>query len=136
LDVEKMNEPLIYTFVTQEMLNKLRLQPDVPLRRVEGVDKEEGEVTESDSEENESPDIQYNEFYEIPVQYIILAANVKETLKDNYIKYVQDRKEAELHETMTADDLEVEESENQIEKEDNHENLRNTISRRRGKLVH
>jgi hypothetical protein len=37
---------------------------------------------------------------------------------------------------MTADDLEVEESENQIEKEDNHENLRNTISRRRGKLVH
>ena len=66
LDVEKMNEPLIYTFVTQEMLNKLRLQPDVPLRRVEGVDKEEGEVTESDSEENESPDIQYNEFYEIP----------------------------------------------------------------------
>jgi predicted NAD-dependent protein-ADP-ribosyltransferase YbiA (DUF1768 family) len=66
LDVEKMNEPLIYTFVTQEMLNKLRLQPDVPLRRVEGIDKEEGEVTESDSEENESPDVQYNEFYEIP----------------------------------------------------------------------
>jgi len=77
-----------------------------------------------------------DEFYEIPVHYIILAANVKETLKDNYIKYVQDRKEAELHESMTADDLEVEESENQIEKEDNHENLRNTISRRRGKLVH
>ena len=66
LDVEKMNDPLIYTFVTQEMLNKLRLQPDVPLRRVEGIDKEEGEVTESDSEENESPDVQYNEFYEIP----------------------------------------------------------------------
>ena len=66
LDVEKMNEPLIYTFVTQEMLNKLRLQPDVPLRRVEGIDKEEGEVTDSDSEENESPDVQYNEFYEIP----------------------------------------------------------------------
>ena len=66
LDVEKMNEPLIYTFVTQEMLNKLRLQPDVPLRRVEGVDKEEGEITESDTEENEPPDVQYNEFYEIP----------------------------------------------------------------------
>jgi predicted NAD-dependent protein-ADP-ribosyltransferase YbiA (DUF1768 family) len=47
-------------------LNKLRLQPDVPLRRVEDIDKEEGEVTESDNEENESPDIQYNEFYEIP----------------------------------------------------------------------
>ena len=77
-----------------------------------------------------------DEFYEIPVNYIILAANVKETLKDNYIKYVQERKEAELNERMTAEDLEVEESDNQIEKEDNHENLRNTISRRRGRLVH
>ena len=77
-----------------------------------------------------------DEFYEIPVHYIILAANVKETLKDNYIKYVQERKEAELNERMTAEDLEVEESDNQIEKEDNNENLRNTISRRRGRLVH
>ena len=77
-----------------------------------------------------------DEFYEIPVNYIILAANVKETLKDNYIKYVQERKEAELNERMTAEDLDVEESDNQIEKEDNNENLRNTISRRRGRLVH
>jgi hypothetical protein len=30
-----------------------------------------------------------DEFYEIPVHYIILAVNIKETLKDNYIKYVQ-----------------------------------------------
>jgi hypothetical protein len=77
-----------------------------------------------------------DEFYEIPVHYIILAVNIKETLKDNYIKYVQERKEAELNERMTAEDLEVEESDNQIEKEDNNENLRNTISRRRGRLVH
>jgi predicted NAD-dependent protein-ADP-ribosyltransferase YbiA (DUF1768 family) len=63
LDVEKMNDPLIYTFVTQEMLNKLRLQPDVPLRRV----KEEGEVTDSDSEEEKEKQMpEYNEFYEIP----------------------------------------------------------------------
>ena len=63
LDVEKMNDPLIYTFVTQEMLNKLRLQPDVPLRRV----KEEGEVTDSDSEEEKEEQMpEYNEFYEIP----------------------------------------------------------------------
>lgn len=77
-----------------------------------------------------------DEFYEIPVQYIILAANVKETLKENYIKYVQDRKEAELLESVSTDDLEVEESDNQIEKEDKHENLSNTPSRRRGRLVH
>lgn len=37
LDVEKMEEPLIYTFVTSEMLNKLKLEPDVPLRRVEKI---------------------------------------------------------------------------------------------------
>ena len=79
-----------------------------------------------------------DEFYEIPVNYIILAANVKETLKDNYIKYVQDRKEAELNERMTAEDtdFEVEESDNQIENEDNNETLRHPISRRRGRLVH
>ena len=77
-----------------------------------------------------------DEFYEIPVHYIILAANVKETLKDNYIKYVQDRKEAELNERMTVEDLEVEESDNQIEKEDNHENSSNTPRIRRGKLIH
>ena len=77
-----------------------------------------------------------DEFYEIPVNYIILAANVKDTLKDNYIKYVQDRKEAELNERMTAEDLEVEESDNQIEKEDNHENSSNTPRTRRGRFVH
>ena len=71
LDVEKMSEPLIYTFVTAGMLNKLRLEPDVPLRRVE---KEEGEITNSDIEtsddENEKEKRKhasdYNVVYEIP----------------------------------------------------------------------
>jgi predicted NAD-dependent protein-ADP-ribosyltransferase YbiA (DUF1768 family) len=67
LDVERMNEPLIYTFVTSEMLNKLKLKPDVPLRRVE---KEEGEITDSDAE-NENEEVEkdsseYNVFYEVP----------------------------------------------------------------------
>jgi predicted NAD-dependent protein-ADP-ribosyltransferase YbiA (DUF1768 family) len=62
LDVEKMNEPLIYTFVTSELLNKLRLHPEVPLRRI----KEDGEITESDIEEIEPQDLEINEFYEIP----------------------------------------------------------------------
>ena len=46
LDVEKLDEPLIYTFVTKEMLNKLRMKPDEPLTRVD--------VSDSDKEEEES----------------------------------------------------------------------------------
>jgi predicted NAD-dependent protein-ADP-ribosyltransferase YbiA (DUF1768 family) len=66
LDVEKMSEPLIYSFVTKEMLGKLRMEPDVPLRRVEGVHKEEGELSESENEEESIDEDKYNEIYEIP----------------------------------------------------------------------
>lgn len=66
LDVEKMSEPLIYSFVTKEMLGKLRMEPDVPLRRVEGLHKEEGELTESENEEESIDEDKYNEIYEIP----------------------------------------------------------------------
>jgi predicted NAD-dependent protein-ADP-ribosyltransferase YbiA (DUF1768 family) len=48
LDVEKLDEPLIYKFVTKDMLENLRMVPDVPLIRKEGIDKEEGEIVESE----------------------------------------------------------------------------------------
>jgi hypothetical protein len=46
IDIEKMNDPLIYKFVTKDFLENLRMVPDVPLIRKEGIDKEEGEIIE------------------------------------------------------------------------------------------
>jgi Ran GTPase-activating protein (RanGAP) involved in mRNA processing and transport len=74
-----------------------------------------------------------DEFYEIPVQYIVVVADIKEALKENYIKYVQDRKEAEATENMTVEEIESTYSEN----EDNNEKSEQTISSgRRRKHVH
>jgi len=76
-----------------------------------------------------------DDFYEIPVRYIIVAADIKENLKDNYIKYVQNRKEAELIAEQSSDELDEESDNSEIEKETNYENSQNT-TRRRGRLVH
>ena len=63
IDVEKMAEPLLYSFVTKAFLTKLRLEPDVPIRRGHEEDNEDKGVEDNGVEEVEE---EVTEFYEIP----------------------------------------------------------------------
>ena len=51
LDVEKLNDPLIYNFVTDSMLKKNRMEPEKPLRK---IDKEKEKEKEKEEEEENS----------------------------------------------------------------------------------
>jgi len=62
LDVNKLDEPLIYTFVTKDMLEKLRKVPDVPLKR----NKKDEVLDEASDNESDNDVTEENVYNEIP----------------------------------------------------------------------
>jgi len=68
IDIEKMEDPLIYSFVKRDFLEKLRLKPDVPLRRIDNEEDifVEENLEKDDEEDDEVAEVEYNEYYEIP----------------------------------------------------------------------
>jgi hypothetical protein len=93
LDVEKINEPLIYTFVTKEMLNRLRMKPDEPLVQVEvsDSDKEESDDDKEDErkEDHKIPEERSDIFVlttDVPIP-AMLKEETQKTALDNRQKY-------------------------------------------------
>jgi predicted NAD-dependent protein-ADP-ribosyltransferase YbiA (DUF1768 family) len=96
LDIEKMEEPLIYSFVTKEFLNKMRMKPETPLHKV----VEEGEIDESEEEDEgeKSDEEQIVEKYEIPPEREDIFVKIKGVpvpplLKEETLKQAKDIRE-------------------------------------------
>lgn len=73
LDIEKMDDPLIYSFATKDFLNKMRMKPEQPLHK---IDKEEGEITESEEEDSEEEEKMVEE-YDVPEERKDIFVQIK-----------------------------------------------------------
>lgn len=103
LNVDMMHEPLIYSFATPEFLNKLRMEPEVPLRRVKEDSESDTESVEEGQEELAEEATEYNEYYEIPKEredIFVLTKGVPlpPLLREETKKQAKDYKE-KYHET-------------------------------------
>jgi len=115
IDIEKIGDPLIYSFANSAFINRLHLKPDVPLRRIktdEDDKKKEENVSDSDSD-TEIEEIEYNEHYEIPPERIdtfiitkgiplppLLKEETKKQAKDYREKYHEGPKDAWVQKFM------------------------------------
>jgi len=66
LDIEKMEQPLIYSFANASYIHKIRLEPEVPLRRVKSKKNKEDDSSSSDSDSDSDEGEEFAEHYEIP----------------------------------------------------------------------
>jgi hypothetical protein len=97
LNIDRLNEPLIYSFVTKEMLNKLRLVPET-----DEEEKEEEKKEEKEDEKKEEEKSIYR-IVEIPISRrdiftLRLNAVIPELLKKETEKVAKDIRE-KYHET-------------------------------------
>ena len=113
IDIEKMNDPLIYSFANASFINKIHLKPDVPLRRVEEESNKKIEKDVESESDEENADVEYNEHYEIPPErsdiFIItkgvplpplLHEETKKKAKDYKEKYHEDPKDSWIEKFM------------------------------------
>jgi predicted NAD-dependent protein-ADP-ribosyltransferase YbiA (DUF1768 family) len=103
LDVEQLDEPLIYSFATKDMLQKIRMEPDVPIRRNQKEEEKEEEAVISEAEDNDS--ISYSDNNEIPEErkdIFILTKGIPlpPLLKEETAKKAKDYRE-KYHESQT-----------------------------------
>ena len=94
LKIEDMNDPLIYSFVTKEFLNKMRMKPETPLNRIENDEESE---SESESEEEEEVG-KFVEEYDIPDERKDIFVKIKgiplpPLLKEETLKEAKDIRE-------------------------------------------
>jgi len=117
LNIEKLNEPLIYTFVNDSMLKKLRLEPEISLKNIDDKKKVQNKE-ESDSEDEESSDEERGkvvsvEDYEIPLErrniFVLtkgsripplLPEENSKKAKDNREKYHEDKNDIWIQKFM------------------------------------
>jgi len=114
LDIEKMNEPLIYSFVTKEFLNKMRLEPEEEskeeskeeLKEKEDIDNNKNDENDENDENDNDENNEINKLvyeYEIPEErkdifIITKGIPLPPLLKEETSKEAKDIRE-KYHET-------------------------------------